>query len=127
MKNSHEVPGLRWIFEALSNGDLTSIPIDWFCDDSGTKPELNSNALKLPLESLKKELQSKDHILVGHNLFTDLIFLYKTFFGPLPTNVEDFQQAIHSLFPTVLDTKYIHTEGENAVSGRTNLKEILGT
>jgi poly(A)-specific ribonuclease len=117
--------GLRWIFEALSNGDLDDIPVDWFCDDTGKKPELERNAVKLSLESVKKELKNKDHIIVGHNLFTDLIFLYKTFFGPLPTKVTDFQEMIHGLFPTVMDTKYLHTEGDNAMSGRANLKEIL--
>lgn len=76
-------------------------------------------------EALKKIIEKKDHILVGHNLFTDLIFLYDTFFGQLPDLVEEFQEAIHELFPTILDTKYISTEGDNAMSGRSGLKEIL--
>lgn len=117
--------GMRWIFEALSNGNLDDIPIEWFVDDSGEKPELKTNAVKLAFDVLKKKLKEKDHILVGHNLFTDMVFLYNTFFGQLPDKVVDFQEAIHRLFPNVLDTKYIHTIGDTSMSSRGNLKELL--
>jgi poly(A)-specific ribonuclease len=109
----------------LSNGELDGIPVDWFCNDSGEKPELSKIVVQPAFDALKLKLKEKDHVLVGHNLFTDLIFLYNTFFGPLPEKVEDFQEIIHRLFPVILDTKYVNTEGDNAMSGRENLKEIL--
>lgn len=124
--NTYTEIGLRWIFEALSNGDLSDIPVSWFSDDDSELPEKREAAIKPVFETLKGRLSEKDHILVGHNLFTDLLFLYKTFFGPLPDKVTDFQELIHCLFPTVFDTKYIDTEGDhNSMSGRGGLKEIL--
>lgn len=37
--------------------------------------------------------------LIGHNLFTDLINLYKCFVGGLPETVKEFGALIHGTFP----------------------------
>lgn len=116
---------MRWIFEALSNGSLDSIPIEWFTSDTSEKPELQKPAVELAWKNLKKTLMEKSHIIVGHNLFMDLGFLYATFFGPLPQEVTDFQVTMRGLFPTVFDTKFINTEGQNSMGGRGRLQEIL--
>lgn len=66
-------------------------------------------------------------MIVGHNLFTDLVYLYTTFVGPLPNDVEDFQDRIRGLFPIVIDTKYLATEGQDSMSAtmRKSLCELL--
>jgi poly(A)-specific ribonuclease len=116
--------GLRWIIEALTNGDISDIPVEWFCPYLASWEE--RDAIATSFKEVKEKLQNKKHIVVGHNLFTDLGFLYATFFGPLPDTVTGFQQVINRLFPIVIDTKFLHTDGNtNAGTGREPLKEIL--
>ncbi|KAL5351369.1 hypothetical protein ACLOAV_003226 [Pseudogymnoascus australis] len=102
--------GFRYIFEALAGGDLSSIAPTWFCVNSaGQSAFIDTSLKKLELSSLSKALTAKSRVLVGHNLFTDLIFLYRTFIGDLPPTVTEFQEKIHALFPMVIDTKYMAT------------------
>jgi poly(A)-specific ribonuclease len=121
-------PGLRWIFEALTGGDLSGIPTKWFTNEYSGKAELSQIAIDKEFEQVRNKLKSKhDHVIVGHNLFTDLVYLYKTFVGPLPLDVEVFQNRIHKLFPVVFDTKYLATKGHDAMSTvmRQGLDQLL--
>lgn len=121
------IPGLRWIFEALTGGDLSGLPSTWFSEESDKHPELSQKDVDKKFEEVKATLKHKEHIIVGHNLFTDLVCIYKTFIGPLPTSVEAFQERIHSLFPIVIDTKYLATDGHGSMSTvmRKSLAELL--
>ena len=123
-KRSTDFQGLRWIFEALSNGDLSGINPSWFCDGSSEDVEKQREAKKIQLDAVIAKLKHKNHIIVGHNLFTDLAFLYNTFWGTLPQRVELFQVVIHELFANVIDTKYLATEGADSMHVRTNLKDL---
>lgn len=38
-------------------------------------------------------------VLVGHNCFMDLLYLYNCFIGKLPENVEKFAELMSSSFP----------------------------
>lgn len=83
---------------------------NWFCvDAAGQSAFIDTSLKKLEIFNLTKALAAKSRILVGHNLFTDLIFLYHTFIGDLPPTVTEFQEKIHALFPMVIDTKYMAT------------------
>ncbi|OBT87011.1 hypothetical protein VE02_03691 [Pseudogymnoascus sp. 03VT05] len=102
--------GFRYIFEALAGGDLSAIAPNWFCvNAAGQSAFIDTSLKKLELSSLTKALAAKSRVLVGHNLFTDLIFLYHTFIGNLPPTVMEFEEKIHALFPMVIDTKYMAT------------------
>jgi len=81
-------------------------------------------ALKKTIQSLLKALKSKPCILVGHNLFTDLIFIYKTFVGTLPDKVTEFNKRIHELFPKVFDTKYLATQAGSSMRTKSSLKDL---
>ncbi|KAI5719446.1 hypothetical protein M8J76_010274, partial [Diaphorina citri] len=48
--------------------------------------------------------------LIGHNLLTDLLFMYKQFHQPLPSSLKRFKTEISRLFPCVYDTKFISYE-----------------
>ena len=126
-QSTYTFPGLRWIFEALSGGEFEGFRTNLLTNEYADDPELSQTAIDEKFEEVKTKLKNKEHILVGHNLFTDLVCVYKTFIGPLPLMVEDFQNRIHSLFPVVFDTKYIVTEGENSMSTvmRKNLEELV--
>lgn len=76
-------------------------------------------------EGLFDRLKSKKTILVGHNIFTDLIYFYSSFLGQLPNKVEDFEHRIHELFPTIIDTKYLATQHiANPALSRSSLEEL---
>lgn len=83
---------------------------NWFCVSStGQSAFIDTSVKKLEISGLSKALTAKSRVLVGHNLFTDLIFLYQAFIGSLPSTITEFQQKIHALFPMVIDTKYMAT------------------
>lgn len=96
--------GLRWPVEALAKGNLEGLTANSFLGD---KVDVAG-----ALSDLKATLRAKETTLVGHNPFMDLVYLYQCFFGPLPELVEDFQEAMHELFPVIIDTKYIATRDE---------------
>lgn len=118
--------GLRWIFEALCGGDLSKMDA-WSCyeeKEEQADTQTERKGFEAELREISKELKGKKHVLIGHNLFTDLIFLYKTFVGELPDQVRDFQKNIHILFPLVIDTKYLATHQQDSMNPREGLKAL---
>lgn len=110
--------GLRWLVDAMVGGDLA--PIESYnieYSKSGTPLQR--------YEGLFDRLQKKKTVLVGHNVFMDLIYFHAAFFGQLPEKVEDFECRMHELFPKIIDTKYLATHGSNnpAIS-RSSLDEL---
>ncbi|KAL6717015.1 hypothetical protein ACLMJK_004929 [Lecanora helva] len=113
--------GLRWVAEALcpgvdevlpsglrsprTSGDLNAIR-GWN-QAPRTMADGERAAHGSRFEELLTELRTKLTVIVGHNVFIDLIYFYSCFFGPLPDRVEDFQCLMKNLFPMVFDTKYL--------------------
>jgi poly(A)-specific ribonuclease len=116
---------LRWIFDALIGSDLDGISTKWFSEESGDKPELTQSMVDREFNETKAALKTKNHVIVGHNLFMDLVYLYKTFVGTLPSRVEEFQQEINGLFPFIIDTKYLATHRDGSMNKREGLKDLL--
>jgi len=109
--------GLRWPVEALARGNLEGLTANSFLGHKDDVAEA--------LSDLKAALQAKQTILVGHNVFMDLVYLYQCFFGPLPDLVEDFQEVMHELFPVIIDTKYLATRDEvHPALARSSLEEL---
>ena len=116
--------GLRWIIEAMTGGDISGL--DPWCLASVIDGPIAAKDEKVVTEyfdQLQLQLKSKRPVLVGHNIFLDLVYLYRTFIGDLPLVVEDFQRAIHELFPLVIDTKYMATH-KSADSKTSSLHEV---
>ncbi|RJE22372.1 CAF1 family ribonuclease [Aspergillus sclerotialis] len=117
--------GSRWIAEALAGGDLSNLSSSSFraiatnCRALGSIPDLDKFS-----EMMKQKLKSHRPVLVGHNIFTDLVYFCRHFFGPLPERVEDFQILAHELFPTVIDTKYMATHECGSINPTSSLIEI---
>lgn len=117
--------GFRWVAEALAGGDLSDL-------DPGCFMGIMSNSAaaqpKYPLKEFSDRLKQrlKDHrpVLVGHNLFTDLVNFCRCFFGPLPESVEDFQTMVHEMFPMLMDTKYMATHDCGSINPKSSLSEI---
>ncbi|KAL9621882.1 MAG: hypothetical protein Q9160_003703 [Pyrenula sp. 1 TL-2023] len=110
-KDISKATEFRWIIEALTGGDITKIDSNIFLAamPGDSKARDDPNILQTYIESLQTRLEKRRRILVGHNLFTDLVMIYRCFVGELPANVQDFQRSIHDLFPAIVDTKYMAT------------------
>ncbi|KAJ8923107.1 hypothetical protein NQ315_001660 [Exocentrus adspersus] len=46
-------------------------------------------------------------LVVGHNACLDILHSLDKFLNPLPADYEEFKELTHSLFPKILDTKYM--------------------
>lgn len=106
----------------MCGGDLSGIESQWFTKHLDMT---EAKAIEEGFQKIVKTLKDKKHIVVGHNLFFDLGFLYKTFIGILPNNVKHFQEDINELFPFIIDTKYLATQGPGTQNPRSGLKDLL--
>ena len=112
--------GFRWIAEALAGGDLSNLDSSYFRPiGPGPRNDLDEFA-----DRLKQQVKSNRPLLVGHNLFTDLVYFCRCFFGPLPDKVEEFQAMVHMLFPALVDTKYMATHDCGSINPTSSLMEI---
>ena len=113
--------GLRWPVEAMAGSDLSGLdPNDFLVYVEGREEEVIQQ-----VKSLKASLENKRTVLVGHNVFMDLMYFYRCFFGTLPDKVEDFQRIIHDLFPTVIDTKFLATHNhDNPAMANSSLEQL---
>lgn len=62
------------------------------------------------MSSCQKDLQGSPCVLVGHNIFHDIVFIHETFLGPLPDDLSTFIRTMHELFPLIVDTKYLQCQ-----------------
>jgi poly(A)-specific ribonuclease len=117
--------GFRWIIEALTGGKIDSInPIYLAKNSSGDVIAADLGNIKNRLRSTAMRLHNNQPILVGHNMFTDLIYLYRTFIGDLPETLPEFCEAMHELFPRIVDTKYLATHDGGDLNASPTLQEI---
>lgn len=117
--------GFRWIIEALCGGKLNIDP-DLFARDvhTGAVKSANMMDLKARFDRARLTLQRRRPVLVGHNLFTDILYLYRTFIGLLPPTLEECREELHKHFPLVVDTKYVATHNCGDINPRSSLEEI---
>lgn len=118
--------GLRWLVEAMVGGELDAIDPKIFARSPTGQPIFVDLAvITRQFTDLQHRLKQKRTVLVGHNLFMDLINFYKCFFGQLPDRVEDFQSIMNQLFPMIIDTKYLATHNNvDATHARSSLEEL---
>lgn len=117
--------GFRWVAEALAGGDLTNLHSGYFigimASSAAVEPKYPLNEFS---DKLKQRLKEHRPVLVGHNIFSDLIYFCRCFFGPLPSKVEEFQSMAHELFPVLMDTKYMATHNCGSINPRSSLSEL---
>lgn len=119
--------GFRWILEAIMGGDITKMPHHYV--RSAFEEADCPKDIAAFLHELQGRLQSQKRAIFGHNCFTDVINLYRCFFGDLPERVEEFGQKLQELFPLILDTKHFATLGSNrwANTALSSVEEDLAT
>lgn len=125
-ENIHRQTGFRWVIEAMTGGSLQPIDISWFGQDPETGAARVYNALKFQAghQLAAEKLRRHRPVLVGHNMFYDFVYLYKTFFGKLPDTVVEFRDCIHDLFPVIVDTKYLFTHDCGNANSSSSLESI---
>lgn len=118
--------GFRWIVEAMTGADLHQLDLRSFAFDptTGEAKFVDLDDLSARFNRAKILLKNRHPVLVGHNLFTDLIYFYKCFIGQLPETVEGFQQNVHGLFPVIIDTKYMATHNCGDINPASSLEQI---
>lgn len=114
-RNIFHQAGLRHVFEAICSNLEALLPHELISPTSSTvvshkllpsRLSANDTTLDGKAVSAIHSVQGKP-ILVGHNLFLDLVYLYACFLGSLPERVEEFLSALAKLFPVTVDTKYV--------------------
>ena len=63
-------------------------------------------------------------MIVGHNCFLDLVYMYRAFIGDLPDTVEEFQRKLHNVWPLIVDTKYMSTHNCGDINPVSSLEQI---
>ncbi|KAL4955008.1 ribonuclease H-like domain-containing protein [Aspergillus filifer] len=117
--------GFRWVAESLAGGDLTNLSPNYFPGFRSNQAPIEQGAsLNEFVDDFKKRLRTRRPVLVGHNLFADLIYFFRCFFGPLPEQVEDFQSMVHEHFPVLIDTKYLATHDCGSMNPTSSLQEL---
>lgn len=116
--------GFRWIAEALAGGDLTGLDPGVFNKKSTANVIGQALSLQELPAKLQQRLKENRPVIVGHNNFTDLVYFYRCFFGPLPDTVEEFKTIMHDLFPILVDTKYMATYDCGSINPTSSLAEI---
>jgi poly(A)-specific ribonuclease len=109
--------GFRWIFEALVGGEINN---DLLYVLRSNGPSDHRDRFDRALARLKKHRP----VIVGHNMFTDIVYLYRTFVGPLPDTLEVFNEKLHELCPRIVDTKYLATHDEGDLNASPTLEDI---
>jgi poly(A)-specific ribonuclease len=69
--------------------------------------ELKQLAKETGFSKVIWSLSKHGKLVVGHNMLIDMMQILKQFFGPLPDQYDDFKLMLNSLFPRLIDTKYI--------------------
>lgn len=125
-----EATGFRWIIEALSprGGSIGELDPFYFArDEHGLQISADIPATRSKLARAREALKRHQPALVGHNLFTDLVYFYRTFIGPLPDTLDEFREAVHEIFPRIVDTKYLATHDGGDLNASPTLQDIAET
>ena len=59
------------------------------------------------LRKVLEVIVQEGKVVVGHNVFQDLVFLYSQFLGRLPETVEGFSHVIKETFPVVCRPPFV--------------------
>ncbi|KAF2008620.1 CAF1-domain-containing protein [Aaosphaeria arxii CBS 175.79] len=117
--------GFRWVVEALAGGSLQELdPVYFAKDTTGMVIAADLDSIKHRFRRAQDQLSRAQPILVGHNMFTDIVYFYKTFIGDLPDTLGEFCSAVHKIFPRIIDTKYLATFDGGDLNASPPLQEI---
>ena len=117
--------GIRWFVEAMVGGNLKGIDATTLVrpNTDGKLGWFDKRRTLEEFDTLRRCVEKHRTVLVGHNMFMDLINFYRCFVGTLPENLQEFKSEIHALFPFIIDTKYLATHFNNDGDVRSRLEQ----
>jgi poly(A)-specific ribonuclease len=91
--------GFRWVFEALAaDGDIHEADPYYFGRYTNAPIIAEDRTdIKERFDRAQDRLQRHQPVLVGHNMFTDLVYFYRSFVGELPDTLDGFRSALHKM------------------------------
>ncbi|CAK3998656.1 CAF1 family ribonuclease like [Lecanosticta acicola] len=118
--------GFRWIIEAMLGNNIANMDLKECAKDSVTGQPIfyDRDDFKAQFSRAQALLRRNPVVLVGHNCFLDLVYVYRTFIGTLPDTVEEFQNTLHRCWPIIVDTKYMSTHNCGDISPASSLEQI---
>ncbi|KAM0334333.1 hypothetical protein ACHAQA_001358 [Verticillium albo-atrum] len=120
---------LSIIFEALCGGNFIDlINAEELSSTLEACPGWRDNVedLRWLLQNCQTALQNNPPVLVAHNMFYDMTFLYDTFVGHLPATLGEFQIEFQALFPRIIDTK-VFAISMDKIDGIDSLGNLFNT
>lgn len=124
-ENIAKQTGFRWILEAMAaDGDLHQADPRCFGRHTSNYIMAEVSNSQERFDRAHDRLHKQKPVLVGHNMFTDLVYFYRTFVGQLPDTLEEFCAELHRLFPRIVDTKFLATHAEGDLNASPNLQEV---
>ncbi|TQN73348.1 Poly(A)-specific ribonuclease PARN [Colletotrichum shisoi] len=116
--NGHEGDGCRALGEPNHREEVCTSD-----DDDDLTAQTLGERVADALKTIEDQLKRSRPVIVGHNQFMDLLFLYNTFVDDLPATLDDFLAKIHELFPYILDTKLMAIKHQ-AIEGEDPLIDL---
>ncbi|KAF2834403.1 CAF1-domain-containing protein [Patellaria atrata CBS 101060] len=118
--------GFRWIVDAMTGEDISNIDVQSFAKhpDTGHDRCVDLDELRSRFNYARENLKNRRPVLVGHNMFTDMVYFYKCFIGALPPTLRDFEIALNESFPKIVDTKYLSTHMSGHLNSTFTLEQL---
>lgn len=119
--------GFDWIVDALLGKQLqvdTLVQLVYEAAGHDVDPK-RRHTIRRSLHASASRLLGHPTVMIGHNCFLDLIYLYETFLGTLPDTVEDFTANLHEAFPLIVDTKYMATQDCGDIPPHSSLEDLV--
>ncbi|OQO11007.1 hypothetical protein B0A48_05262 [Cryoendolithus antarcticus] len=118
--------GFSWIIESLLGVDISNFNLRLCATDreTGEAVYADMDEYNAHFHRAEFKLRSRPRVMVGHNCFLDLVYIYRTFIGPLPDSVDEFSKLMHKHWPLIVDTKYMATHNCGDINPASSLEEI---
>ncbi|OQO13579.1 hypothetical protein B0A48_01808 [Cryoendolithus antarcticus] len=118
--------GFSWIVESLLGINISDFNLRLCATDkvTGEAVYADMDEYNAHFHRAEFKLRSRPRVMVGHNCFLDLVYIYRTFIGPLPDSVDEFSKLMHKHWPLIVDTKYMATHNCGDINPASSLGEI---
>ncbi|KAK3333121.1 ribonuclease H-like domain-containing protein [Cercophora scortea] len=118
----------RFIIEALVGSDFANDITPQLLDDEKTTSRFGDKLGEAwkHLKSLEQKIKENQPVIIGHNHFYDLCFIYERFIGSLPSTKNDFRKELRQLFPRLVDTKHLaYVQQKHGDHSRESLADLF--
>nr|POE58981.1 poly(a)-specific ribonuclease parn [Quercus suber] len=119
--------GFRWVIDALlGSSSISNLDVKECARNPVTGEPIFADLTQYRAQFHRActRIRGNPKMVVGHNCFLDMVYIYRTFIGPLPDTVEEFSKLLHAHWPEVVDTKYMSTHTCGDINPVSSLEQI---